>query len=150
MHIHSTISLVLLALALAACNNDRMPTEGSQDKQPVAERSSTDMLLGAAVGYMLGRANSQPTPTPAPQVTNIYQSPPAQPAPKPLAVPAPAVATKPAPAAPVIAPAAKPMPQAQPAPKPSYAGPSSYSSVRQSAPTYRAPAPAPSPSRGRR
>lgn len=142
MKFHRTIALVVLAATLAACSNDRATAEG-QD-QPAAQSSNTnDMLLGGLLGYMLGSSTSRQTPAPAPQVTNIYQRAPAAtpsyaPPPRPAVAPAPVA--KPAPAAaPTPAPAPKPKPQVQPAPKPSYAGPSSYGSVRQSAPAYRAP-----------
>lgn len=122
-----------------------------------------DMALGGLIGYMLGGSGSRAAPGPAPQVTNIYQEPthrapayvpapaavrqavPGQPTrPAPVPVPAPKVAVAPAPA-----PKPAPLPQAAPAPRPSYSGPSSYSSVRQSAPAYRY-TPSPSRSSGRR
>lgn len=91
-------------------------------------------LLGAAAGYMLGSSmnNNQPRVVEREVIREVPSS-------RIIQRPAPAVVPKPAPVPPpkFTAPVA-PKPQAapQPAPKPSFSQ-GGYSSVRQSAPSYR-------------
>lgn len=90
-------------------------------------------LLGAAAGYMLGSSmNNQPRVVEREVIREVPSSRIIQ-RPAPVVVPKPAPVTPPKFAAPVV-----PKPQAvpQPAPKPSFSQ-GGYSSVRQSAPSYR-------------
>lgn len=108
----------------------------------VQQESSSVMpaLLGAAAGYMLGSAgnNRQPERHVETRVIerNVYvPQRKSAPAPAPAVVPKPAVPATPAftaPKAPVIAAAPSPAPK----PTPSFSS-GGYSSVKQSAPTYR-------------
>jgi hypothetical protein len=106
--------------------------------------------LGAVGGYLGGRA-VQPAPQP-----QVYQQPPVYQAPaqprapfwsrfndKKVASPAAPAAAPGVVKPPVVSTAPKTIPVPAPtmAPKPSYAGPSSYSSAKQSAPTFRYSAP---------
>lgn len=137
-----TSIIAAAALALAACGKEEPPQAPNWGDQPPAAQTQAppahdngmwNMLLGGAIGYMMGSSSRAPTPAPVviDRRTTIIEAP----RPAAVAVPTPAPAPKPA----AVTPPVREVPNPMPAPKPNFGATTQPYVVKQNTPTYTAP-----------